>query len=87
MNDEGSTLRRALIPMPDDVRQALEASGLAQAYRERPPYQRNDYLGWINRAKREETRLRRVEQMLDELARGNVYMKMEWHASGPRGRG
>ena len=38
--------------MPDFVREALIASGLMEAYRERPPYQQNDYVGWINRAKR-----------------------------------
>ena len=37
------------------------------AYGVRPPYQRNDYIGWITRAKRKETRRRRLDQMLDEL--------------------
>jgi uncharacterized protein YdeI (YjbR/CyaY-like superfamily) len=49
-----------------------------EAYYERPPYQRNDYIGWINRAKRDETKQKRLNQMLDELEKGNVYMKMEW---------
>jgi uncharacterized protein YdeI (YjbR/CyaY-like superfamily) len=48
------------------------------AYRARPPYQQNDYIGWITRAKREETKQKRLNQMLDELKKGNVYMKMEW---------
>jgi uncharacterized protein YdeI (YjbR/CyaY-like superfamily) len=64
--------------MPDYIGQALVERGLVEAYRERPPYQQNDYLGWIDRAKREETRMRRLEQMLDELDAGDVYMKMEW---------
>jgi uncharacterized protein YdeI (YjbR/CyaY-like superfamily) len=64
--------------MPDFVRTALEESGLRQRYDERPPYQRNDYVGWINRAKRMETRLRRLEQMLEELEAGDRYMKMPW---------
>jgi hypothetical protein len=38
-----------------------------------PDYQRNDYLSWITRAKREETQQKRLEQMLDELERGHVY--------------
>lgn len=71
-------LTRAINPMPDDVRAALDRSGLAAAYAERPDYQRNDYLGWIARAKREETRLKRLNQMLDELKRGGVYMNMVW---------
>lgn len=38
--------------MPDFVSQALAARGLEQAYRDRPAYQQNDYIGWITRAKR-----------------------------------
>ena len=49
------------------------------AYEARPWYQRNDYLGWIARAKRPETREKRLSQMLEELRAGNVYMKMAWH--------
>jgi uncharacterized protein YdeI (YjbR/CyaY-like superfamily) len=71
-------LKRAINVMPQDVRALLDARGLVQAYAERPAYQRNDYLGWIARAKRAETRQRRVDQMLDELQRGGVYMNMVW---------
>jgi uncharacterized protein YdeI (YjbR/CyaY-like superfamily) len=72
------TLKRARNPMPDFVQAALEAQGLTAAYAARPPYQRNDYLGWISRAKREATRDKRLRQMLDELAAGNAYMGMRW---------
>ncbi len=51
-----------------------------EAFQARPPYQRNDYLGWIDRAKRPETRERRLSQMLDELDAGDRYMKMGYHA-------
>lgn len=64
--------------MPPDIAGLLEARGLAIAYAERPPYQRNDYLGWIARARRLETRERRIAQMLDELAGGERYMHMAW---------
>ena len=64
--------------MPADVAEAMQKRGVLAAYRQRPPYQRNDYLGWINRAKRPETRAKRIAQMLDELDRGDVYMKMDW---------
>ena len=43
-----------------------------------PPYQRNDYIGWIAGAKREETRRKRLSQMLDELRGGDRYMKMAY---------
>ncbi len=75
------TLRRDLNPMPDDVRQALEARGLVNAYEGRPPFQRNDYVGWITRARKPETRQKRLAQMLDELEDGDIYMKMRWNAA------
>ena len=74
-----SGLKRALNPMPDDIRAALTERGLATAYEARPDYQKNDYLGWIGRAKRDDTRQKRLDQMLDELQRGGLYMKMVWH--------
>jgi uncharacterized protein YdeI (YjbR/CyaY-like superfamily) len=63
--------------MPDDVQQELEGQGLIDAYEQRPFYQRNDYLSWISRAKRIDTRRRRIEQMLEELEEGGVYMGMD----------
>lgn len=65
--------------MPKFMRKALIEYGLMGAYNTRPPYQRNDYIGWIGRAKREETKQKRLKQMLDELKKGNVYMKMKWN--------
>ena len=64
--------------MPGAVREALVERGLMDTYNARPPYQRNDYLGWIARARREETRNKRLTQMLDELESGDRYMKMRW---------
>ena len=75
-----SPSRRPRHPMPAFVRDALVRHGLREAYRARPPYQRNDYLGWIGRAKRPETRDKRLAQMLEELAAGNRYMKMPYRA-------
>ena len=42
-------------------------------------YQQNDYIGWINRAQQEATKQKRLNQMLDELERGGVYMNMKWN--------
>jgi len=72
------SLKRPQYPMPDFVASALHDEGLADAYAARPPYQRNDYLGWITRAKRDETKAKRLRQMLDELAAGDSYMRMAW---------
>ena len=72
-------LTRPIQPMPDFVTAALKAQDLEAAYASRPPYQRNDYLGWINRAKRDATKQKRLSIMLQELAAGRGYMGMEWH--------
>lgn len=69
---------RPRYPIPDYIREAIEAHGLMDAYQARPPYQQNDYVGWIIRAKRPETQQKRLNQMLDELEKGDVYMKMKW---------
>lgn len=72
-------MRRERYPMTDFIRNALVDNKLMEAYDNRPPYQRNDYIGWITRAKLDETRQKRLQQMLDELRLGNVYMKMSYN--------
>ena len=74
-----STLKREINPMPPDVEATLRAENLMEAYLSRPPYQQNDYLGWIARAKRPETRSKRIHQMLFELRDGHLYMKMRYN--------
>lgn len=71
-------LKRALNPMPDLIHAVLTERGLMRAYEARPDYQKNDYLGWIARAKRPDTRQKRLDQMLNELQSGDVYMNMAW---------
>ncbi|HTM83048.1 YdeI/OmpD-associated family protein [Asticcacaulis sp.] len=71
-------LTREIHPMPEDIRKLLKDRGLYDRYEARPPYQQNDYLGWIAQARREGTRHKRIEQMLDELEVGGLYMKMRW---------
>ena len=72
-------LKREKHKMPTFIKSALKSENLMQEYKQRPPYQQNDYIGWIMRAKREETKQRRLQQMLNELQKGNVYMKMPWN--------
>jgi uncharacterized protein YdeI (YjbR/CyaY-like superfamily) len=67
--------------MPDYIREALNKRRLMDAYYERPDYQQNDYIGWITRAKREETKQKRLAQMLEELEGGKLYMNMKWTKS------
>jgi uncharacterized protein YdeI (YjbR/CyaY-like superfamily) len=77
-------LRRPRYVMPADIRRELLARGVMTKYRQRPAYQRNDYLGWIRRAKRPATRQKRLTQMLAELKTGDRYMKMPYRASRRR---
>ena len=63
-------LKRDLNPMPPDIRERLEERGVMAAYAARPAHQRNDYLGWIARAKRPETKAKRLAQMLEQLRFG-----------------
>ena len=77
MNTDYSNLKRPKHPMPDFVKQALEQRGLMDDFEARPAYQQNDYVGWIDRAKRQETKEKRLKQMLEELEIGGVYMNMD----------
>ena len=82
-NSEFSSLSRPIQPMPDFVKDALVKNHRLDAYKSRPPYQQNDYLGWINRAKRPETKEKRLAQMLYELQRGDLYMNMAYKPAKP----
>jgi len=82
---KSSRLKRPKNPMPPFVRSALNEHGLMQAYEARPPYQQNDYLGWIDRAKLEATKQKRLNQMLSELTGGTLYMNMVWTPRAKRG--
>ena len=79
-----SRLKRPRHEMPDFARRALLKYGLMEEYRSRPPYQQNDYIGWIMRAKRQATKEKRLAQMLMELERGDKYMNMDYR---PKKRG
>ena len=67
---------RPLHPMPDDVAKSLRRGKVRKDYDARPHYQRNDYIGWIIRAKNDATRRKRIGQMVSELKAGGVYMGM-----------
>ena len=70
--------------MPLYVKKALKERGLVEDFFSRPPYQQNDYIGWIERAKRVDTKEKRLSQMLDELEVGGIYMKMDHPASSKK---
>ncbi len=78
-------MTRAVYDIPDDVVRALSEAELWDPYRARPPYQQNEYIGWIVRGKRAETRDKRLHQMLDELLAGDAYMGIPYRTA-PRSR-
>ena len=84
MTRDFSKLQRDRHPMPTLVKVTLEDNDLIQYYLERPAYQQNDYIGWINQAKQEATKQKQLNQMLVELKQGGVYMKMAHPASAKK---
>ena len=78
-NTDFSKLTRNILPMPDFIKKALQENNLLNAYQARSPYQQNDYIGWINRAKQQKTKEKRLKQMLAELEDGSLYMIMKYN--------
>lgn len=81
MKTDFSKLKRQRIPMSNWIKDALETRGVMNDYKKRPAYQQNDYLRWIEQAKLHATKLKRLNQMLNELESGGIYMNMEHPAS------
>ena len=79
--EERRKLSRDIHPMPGYVAKALKSEKLEGAYRARPAYQKNDYVGWITGAKQPETQQKRLRQMITELRGGKKYMKMRYSPS------
>jgi uncharacterized protein YdeI (YjbR/CyaY-like superfamily) len=78
-------MTRKIHDIPDYVVDALNESRLWESYKSRPPYQQNDYIGWINRARRQETKNKRIEIMLSKLRAGSGYMGLDWVGSRTKG--
>ncbi len=57
--------------LPTDLREAVSAdSAVLDAWREITPLARNEWICWVESAKRGETRERRIVRTHDELAEG-----------------
>lgn len=67
--------------MPEDIKSRLTEEGVLNDYYARPDYQQNDYLAWVARAAQEQTRQKRIDQMVEELRIGGLYMNMSHPAS------
>lgn len=86
LNEAGATMRRAPraapkpIVVPDDLVAALRKNVRASAAFDKfPPSHKREYVEWITGAKREETRARRLETAIRQIAEGKPqnwkYMK------------
>lgn len=71
---DGAATSKSAIPMPAIFTEALANSPEAkQAFEAFPPSCRREYLAWITEAKRDETRARRVQQAVAQLAEGKRF--------------
>ena len=64
-SDKFDNLQRELQPMSEFINKALSDNGVMDDYLARPAYQQNDYLSWINRAKQEATKTKRLASTTD----------------------
>lgn len=71
---DGSASSKPAIPMPKQFADALaHAPRSKQTFEAFPPSCRREYLAWITEAKREETRTRRIQQAVAQLAEGKRF--------------
>ena len=80
LNDEGVTIKRAPkapakpIAVPKDLAAALAKNKKAKAaFDGFPPSHKREYLEWITEAKREETRTRRLQTAIAQMAEGKPH--------------
>ena len=63
---EADTAERT-VPVPDDLRTALDAAGVTAAFDALSFTHRREYVTWIDEARKAETRARRIDQTIDRL--------------------
>ena len=73
-------LARPHLPLPADVRHALVGHGVLGAFKERSPYQQDDHIARVNRARVVESRVARVMELVAELQHGDPFMRTAWRA-------
>ena len=63
--------RKAALPVPQDMRAAIDAMPAAKAtFDAFPPSSQREYVEWVTEAKRDETRAKRLAQTVEWLAEG-----------------
>ena len=86
LNESGEKMPRSEpkpkkpLASPDDLRRALARNAKArQAFEAFSPSHKREYIEWINEAKQDETRVRRIAQAIEWIAEGKPrnwkYMK------------
>lgn len=64
-------LEPRVIEVPPDLKQALEAQPASLSYFNKLSYShQKEYVRWVNEAKRQETRLKRIQEAVDLLSQG-----------------
>lgn len=58
--------------LADDIRSALEASGLLDLFEKMPPSHQQEHLKYINEAKQPETRQHRIEKTIEFIRNKSV---------------
>src|SRR6218665_500356 len=61
------------VTLPDDFKKLLAKNKVLKMYEEMPYYKRKDFVGWINGAKQEATRIKRMNEALEKI-RNNTGM-------------
>lgn len=69
---------KAAQPMPGNVKGALAKAKLLETFQERPKFQQDDYLKWIALAAGPQQKQQRLDQLVDELTKGNVFKGEAW---------
>jgi hypothetical protein len=62
--------RPRVVELPDDLRAALDAAGLAEHWTELSFSHRREHVEWVTGAKKPETRARRIAAVVERLAAG-----------------
>ena len=71
VSETGSKVRRGEMPIPTDIQKKLMENEKAwQAFNQLAPSHRRQYMGWVTSAKREETRQRRLDEVIATLEQG-----------------
>ena len=67
---DAASAREDVDTVPDDLARALREAGVEEAFASLAPSHRKQYLYWVNDARREETRQRRIAETVRHAREG-----------------